>query len=113
MNGNPWKRRRSGCRQRPTSWELGRDSVARLRFSRSQESIPQSPLGADIARLIWVIAELVPQAAHIYAQVVDLVDILSPPHLRQERPVGQHIARVANEVVQQLVLGGRQIHSLA
>ena len=42
--------------------------------------------------MVGVVAELVAQAADVHPQVVDLVDVLAAPDLRQERRVLEDVA---------------------
>ena len=55
------------------------------------KSVAQSALRADVARALGIVAELVAQPADVDAQVVDLVDVLAAPDLRQQRPVLQDV----------------------
>src|SRR3954447_16796399 len=88
--------------------------VAALDQARSlrDEAISKPAFGAYVARVRRVVAELVAQSSDVHADVVDLVDVLPTPHPCQQGPVLQNVAGVAHEVVQELVLGRRQIQSL-
>ena len=77
------------------------------------ESIPEPALGPDVARSLRRVVELVAKPSDVDTYVVDLVDVFATPDLCQQRSVAEDVARVADEVVEQLVLGRRQIEALA
>ncbi len=51
--------------------------------------------------MLRVVLELLAEPPDVHPEVVDLIDVLAAPGLGQQRPVLEHVARVADEVVQQ------------
>jgi hypothetical protein len=59
--------------------------------------------------MVGVVAELVAEAADVDPQVVNLVEVLAAPDLGEQGPVLEHVTCVPHEVIQELVLRGRQV----
>ena len=60
-----------------------------------------------------VVAELLAQLTDVDAQVVALGAVLRAPHLAQQQLLGEQLARVAHEQLEQRQLGAREVHRLA
>ena len=65
--------------------------------SSGLESIADSGLGQDVARLGGISLELLPQARHIDADVVIALDEARSPDFAQQVPVRQHLADIAEK----------------
>jgi len=77
--------------------------------SRGDEPVAEPSFRPDVGRIVRVVAEFVPEAADVDPDVVDLVDVLASPDLREQRPVLEDVAGVPDEVVEQLVFGRGQV----
>ena len=106
---------RPGCLARAPVHSTGRSGRAMSAGpgSGARNRYPRRRSVWIIARMLRIVAQLLAQPAHVDADVVDLVDVLATPHLREERPVLEHVSRVPDQVVEQLVLGGGEVHPLA
>src|SRR5207244_34122 len=77
------------------------------------EPVADAGLGQQIAWPGGVGLELAPQVRHVHAQVVRLLGGLRPPHLLQQLPMRDDLARVMPERHQQPVLDRREVHLCA
>ena len=59
------------------------------------------------------VAQLVPQPANVDADVVDLIDVLATPDLGQKGRVLEDVTGISHEVIEQLVLGRREVQAFA
>ena len=76
-------------------------------------AVPDAGLGHDQPGRLGVVAELLAQRPHVGAQVGGLGSVPLTPHLPQEPLVGEELAWVRHQRLEQPVLGRRQVHLLA
>ena len=86
---------------------LGRGLFATRGFCSRLETIADAEIG-DEAWIAHVVVELLADLAGIHAQVLRLGSVVRPPHLLEDRLVGQHPPGVAGEQGQEGELLGRQ-----
>src|SRR4051794_8914597 len=77
-----------------------------------EQAIADAGLGAQKARALRVLLELLAQARDVHVEVVIFVPVLRPPHFAQEHRVGDDAIRVAREREQQRVLRWREMYLL-
>jgi hypothetical protein len=70
------------------------------------EPIAHAGLGEEESRPGRVGLQLAAQVTHVDVDVLDLSGVLGPPHLSEEAIGGEHLAGVAQEHEQELVLDG-------
>src|SRR6266566_750313 len=78
-----------------------------------QEAIADARLGRDVARLLWILFELLAKTRYIDMQVVVFVAVLRSPDLLKQHRVGHDPVGMAHERRQQCVLRGGEMQLLA
>src|SRR4051794_24173205 len=76
------------------------------------EPVPHARFREQVLRTRRVVLELAPQVLHVLPQVVGLLDVRRPPHLLQQLALAHEPAGVAEQQVEQLPLGRRQVHGV-
>src|SRR5262245_22917668 len=80
---------------------------------RRDPPIADPGLGQDQPRRGGTVRELAAQRTHVHPQVVALLRVAGTPYLPQQPLVGQQLARIRDERLQQRVLGLREMDRLA
>src|SRR5438552_3519842 len=77
------------------------------------QSIAHARLCQDMPRLLWIRFQLLPQLADEDPQRLHVRTVLTAPHLAQQVAMCQHLAGVNHELLENVVLLGRQPHLVA
>src|SRR6202521_3836309 len=91
-------------------------SVNRLGVSASwllDEAVADGGFGQDMPRLSGIGFHFGAQMAHVYPQVVAILDVRTPPHFAQYLAVRQHLAFVRRQEAQHAVFDRRQVHQIS
>src|SRR5689334_19817523 len=76
-------------------------------------AVADAGLGDDEARIGSVVAQLAPELTHVDAQVVALRAVAATPHLAQEVLVGEQLAGLGRELLEQGELGPGEVHDVS
>src|SRR5262245_33536340 len=79
------------CPPRGMSGHLGLSSGMTARLGHA---IPNSGLGQNDPRIVWVLFNLLPQLADIDAQILRILDMRGAPHRSENLPVRYHAPSV-------------------
>ena len=104
------RRRRAPSVFVATSRRMLTDSALR---AFGDPAVPDAGLGDDQLRRLRVVAELLAEGPHVGAQVGGLRAVPLAPDLAQEPLVGQELAGIRHERLEEPVLGGREVQRLA
>jgi hypothetical protein len=77
------------------------------------ELVAYPSLSEDHFGAVGIIAELLPQAVDVLLQKAEIGDIFWAPYLLKQGAMGEHPTLVSNQLKEQLVLMGGQLHWLA
>src|SRR6266566_9055727 len=80
---------------------------------RADPPVPDTRFGEDQRGCPGNLLQLLAEVRHVDAQVVALVRVALAPHLLQQPALGEQLAGVADEQVEQGELGGREVDRLA
>src|SRR4051812_29665454 len=101
--------RRPGRGRAGSRGMVDRSPVALVALVRIDEAVADARLG-DESGAGGVVAQLLAELAGVHAQVLRLGPVLGPPHLLQDRPVGEHPPRPPAEQGEEGELLRGQVH---
>src|SRR6266704_4674381 len=87
--------------------------VSGFRLALGRPAVPDAGLGEDPKRGRGVLLELLPQAGNEHPQIVALVQIAVAPDLLEQISVGEQLAGIGHEQLEQGELRRREVDGLS
>src|SRR5690606_31316940 len=81
--------------------------------SGRSEPVADAVLGQDILWMVRILFQFISQSVDIAFEIRDFVRVLTSPDVRQQCLVRYYLAGVADQVVEQAILGTGECHRLA
>ena len=88
-------------------------SGTHIKLIIGHEAVANTGFIQQILGLIGVTLEFLAQQTHVDPQILDVIGVVRPPHLRQNRLMCQHPTGTCGEIGQQFEFGRREFYFFA